>query len=153
MAPLYALDTNVYIRALRDGRALLELERFLLRVGPRARLHAVVAMELRAGARTPPRAAALADLVDAYAARDRLIVPSFDAWMQAGRVLADLAVRERFDAAAARPSFVNDVVIAASCREAGVTLVTESHADFARIRRRLRGFTVTAPWPGRAARG
>jgi len=46
-------------------------------------------------------------------------------------------------------SFVNDVLIAASCAEAGVTLVTDNARDFARIGAVLR-FGVTAPWPADA---
>lgn len=133
--------------------ARLALAEFLLRVGPCVRLLAVVAMELRAGARTRAQQTALtaqtalAALIGAYTRRDLLVVPSAHAWDQAGRVLADLAVKERFDTVAAPASFPNDVLIATSCREVGATLVTENHADFARIRRHLRGLRISAPWP------
>ena len=148
MAPLYAVDTNLYIRALWSAEELLALRRFLLRIGSRIRLHAVVAMELRAGARTRAQETVLAALFEPYVERDRLLVPRFEAYQQAGRVMADLAVEERFDAGAAGTSFTNDVVIAASCRETGVTLVTGTYGDFARIKRHLRGFRVESPWPG-----
>lgn len=147
MPELFALDTNLYIGALRDPDVRQELDRFLGRVGSRIRLHAVVAMELRAGARMPSQRAAVVSLTASDISRNRLLVPSFDAYEQAGRIIADLAVKERFDGGA-MPSFANDVVLATSCREAGVTLVTANHADFARIGRHLRGFRVAAPWPG-----
>jgi hypothetical protein len=44
------------------------------------------------------------------------------------------------------PSFVDDVLIAASCAESGVTLVTDNTRDFGRIGAVLR-FGVAAPWP------
>ena len=146
MPRLYALDTNLYIRALRDRDARRELAQFLGRVGSGIRLHAVVAMELRAGARTPIQRAELNSLIAADAMRDRGVTPSFEAYQEAGRVIADLAVKERFDATAV-PSFVNDTLIAASCREAGVTLVTANQSDFARIARHLRDFRASPPWP------
>ncbi|MBA3888990.1 MAG: type II toxin-antitoxin system VapC family toxin [Gemmatimonadaceae bacterium] len=146
MPEIFALDTNLYIGALRGDEVRQELGRFLGRVGPRMRLHAVVAMELRAGARTPAQRAAVVSLTAADISRDRVVTPSLDAYVQAGRVIADLAVKERFDAGAA-PSFANDVLIATACREVGVTLVTANHGDFTRIGRHLRGFRVAAPWP------
>lgn len=146
---LYAIDTNVYIGALRDREQRRELGEFLLRAGRRVRLHPVVTMELRAGARTAAQRVALGALVAAHASRDRGLVPSADAYDEAGRVLADLATKERFDPGAAAPSFRADVLLATSCREAGATLVTANHADFARIARHLRGLRVAAPWPAR----
>lgn len=142
MADLYALDTNVYIRAVRDSGARVRLKRFLLRSGHRVRLSAVVALELRAGARTPTQERAVDALLAPYASRDRVLAPSFEAFVQAGRVVAALAPRERMTQPA--PSFTNDVILASSCREAGAVLVTENQADFAAIQRHLRGFRFGA---------
>ena len=147
MADLYAIDTNVYIRALRDTAELRRLKQFLRRAGTRLHVHAVVAMELRAGARTEAHRDALDELIAAYAERRRVVVPSFDGFVQAGRVLADLAAHEHVALATAPRSLQNDVLIATSCREHGVRLVTDNHADFAAIRRHLRGFTFDDPWP------
>ena len=41
-------------------------------------------------------------------------------------------------------SLVNDVLIATSCREARVRLVTENAGDFATLQRHLRGFRFVA---------
>lgn len=147
MATLYALDTNVYIHALRDPAALAALKRFLLRTGLRVRVPGIVAMALRAGALTPAQEQRVEALIGAHASRGRTIAPSFAACVQAGRVLADLARHERMPVADAPRSLVADVLLAASCREADVTLVTGNHGDFARIARHLRGFRCTAPWP------
>lgn len=54
---------------------------------------------------------------------------------------AALAARERTTAAA---PLTNDVILASSCREAGVTLVTGNPRDFAAIQRHLHGFRFEA---------
>jgi predicted nucleic acid-binding protein len=82
-------------------------------------------------------------LLSPYASRDRVVVPTFDAFTQAGRVVAVLASRERMTQPSA--SFTNDALLAGSCRDAGVVLVTENHGDFAAIQRHLRGFRFSAP--------
>jgi predicted nucleic acid-binding protein len=139
VAELYALDANVYIRALRDRDRLSLLKRFLIRSGMRVRVNAVVALELQAGARTPSQERAVSDLVESYVARNRVIVPSFEAYRQGGRVLAALAAREGEDTSRSG-SLVNDVMIATSCREAGIRLITENVEHFAAVQRHLRGF-------------
>ena len=139
MAELHALDTNIYIRAFRDRDRMAQLKRFLIRTGTRVRMSAVVALELRAGARTASHEQAVRNLIAPYTERDRVLVPSHEAYMESGRVLAALAAREGHDLSLAG-SLVNDVLIAASCREAGACLVTENGRDFAAIQRHLRGF-------------
>ena len=81
----------------------------------------------------------MSDLLAAYGERDRVIVPSFEAYRQGGRVLAALAVREGMDSSRSG-SLVNDVIIATSCREAGIRLITENVEHFAAVQRHLRGF-------------
>lgn len=143
MADLLALDTNVYIDALRESGHLARLKRFLIRAGLKVRVPAVVALELRAGARTGAQRSAIEDLLAAYVARDRVIVPSFTAFAESGRVLAELAVREGVELSRAG-SLVNDVLLAASCREVGAQLITENTRDFAAVQRHLRGFRFTS---------
>jgi len=108
-------------------------------MGLRVRANAVVALELQAGARSSRHERAVADLLDSYVQRDRVIVPTFEAYRQGGRVLASLATNEGVDVSRAG-SLVNDVLIATSCREAGVRLVTENSNHFALVQRYLRGF-------------
>lgn len=140
MADSYALDTNVYIVALREAPRLARLKEFHLRFGTRARLNAIVAMELRAGVRTDDHARAVEALVAPYARRDRVIVPTFEAFVQAGRVLAALASKERLTLVSHGSSLASDALLASSCREAGAILVTENVRHFAAIQRQLRGF-------------
>lgn len=140
MADRYALDTNVYVQALRNGVALARLKRFLTRAGHRVELHAVVALELRAGAVSGQHERALDALFAPYVVRSRVTVPTLDACLQAGRVLAALATKERVRLASAPAGYSHDALIAASCREAGVVLVTDNVRDFAAVQRHLRGF-------------
>jgi hypothetical protein len=91
----------------------------------------------------PSKERAVSDLLESYVARDRVIVPSFEAYRQGGRVLAALAVRERMDTSRSG-SLVNDVMTATSCREAGIRLITESIEHFAAVQRHLRGFCFAA---------
>jgi predicted nucleic acid-binding protein len=141
----FAIDSSVYIEALRDRARLLDLKGFLGRAGLRVLVAGVVALELRAGARTEPQAAALNSLLDPYVQRDRMFGVSFDAFWQAGRVLCALAPR------GTRGEFprhlTHDAMLAASCRETRVTLITRNARDFARVQRYLRGFRFTQPWP------
>ena len=44
------------------------------------------------------------------------------------------------------PSFVNDVMLAMSCRETGAVLITGNTRDFARIAS-VRAFDFVPPWP------
>ena len=143
MAELYALDTNVYIRALRVRESMVALRGFLLRVGTRLRMNAVVAQELRAGAVTQAHEGAVSELLGAYSRRERVILPSFGAHVEAGRVLAALHRSEGVQLSRAG-SLVHDVLLATSCREASVCLVTENVGDFAAAQRHLRGFRFVA---------
>jgi predicted nucleic acid-binding protein len=149
---LFAIDTSVYIRALRNTDALAELKAFRKRAGLRLAVAAVVAMELGAGAITDEHEASVDELVAPYVARGMVLPVSFEACRQAGRVLAALSRHEHIDLARAARSLTNDVLIAASCREAGVVLVTDNARDFSAIQRHLRGFRFVSPWPLTAAR-
>jgi predicted nucleic acid-binding protein len=100
---------------------------------------------LRAGVRSVEQRRALDNLVGAFERRDRVLVPTLSAFLEAGRVLSDLAVREQFTHGPGTRSLLNDALIATTCREAQVTLATDNHDHFSRIRRHLRGFRFVAP--------
>ena len=61
-------------------------------------------------------------------------------------MLAALAAREGADAVRRNRSLANDTLLAASCREGGLTLIS-SDADFDRIQPLLVGLRVVKPWP------
>ena len=146
VADLYVLDTNVYVCALRHRDELRHLERFLLRAGMRVRLAGVVVMELLAGAGSPEHIDATKALFAPYRVRGWTTAPSFDACAEAGRALAELAIRARGGRRTIAPSLVNAALLAASCREAGAVLVTKNVADVVALQPRMRGFRFVAPW-------
>ena len=143
----YALDSNVYISAFRDPSKALELKQFLAGALSFTYFLAPVAQELRAGVQTRAQLTAFGSIIDPFERRRRLIAPSAHAYIEGGRILAELRAKERSRTQAPTSSFVNDVMIAVSCRENGLTLVTNNASDFARIRQALRSFSFVAPWP------
>ena len=145
----FVLDTNVYIDAFRDpvrGEDFRQSYRALL---PWIYMSSVVVEELLAGAETAAHARALdRNVLRLFERTGRITAPSRQSWKRSGNVLATLARREGIDLRRVAKSFVNDILIALSCREAGFTLVTRNLDDFARIRRAV-VFDFTAPWPSR----
>ncbi|MEP7002780.1 MAG: hypothetical protein ABI969_19975 [bacterium] len=147
MPDVYAIDSCVYIPALRNADALAALKQFL-RVGrSRVVIAGVVAMELRAGAPTPDHVNAVEALLTPYALRNRAFGASHAAHKEAGRVLSALVARERIVLAQASRSLTADVLLATSCRERDVVLITNNNRDFSAIQRHLRGFRFIPPWP------
>jgi predicted nucleic acid-binding protein len=143
----YVLDTNLFIRASRDPDANAELQRFHQVFAPFEFLSAVVAQELRAGARSlPVRRLLERHVLHPFVRRDRVVTPSARAWHESGDLLADLAAEEGLEVSRVSKAFGNDVLLALSCREAGVVLVTDNDRGFERIRLRAR-FEFVAPWP------
>src|SRR5919108_970614 len=88
----YTVDTNLYIRALRDTRDETALGRFHAAFGPFEYLTSVVVFELRAG--SPARDRRRLDHVFAPFERTRrVLAPSYSAWKHAGAILAELVER------------------------------------------------------------
>ena len=143
----YTLDANLYIRAFRDPAANAELRLFHTAFAPFEYLSAVVVQELRAGARGAGAAEKLErDLFAPFERSGRVITPSYAAWRRSGVVLAALGAREGLDVGRVSNGFANDVLLAVTCREAGVTLVTANRRDFERIAR-VAPFEFVDPWP------
>ena len=143
----YALDTNIFIDAFRDDGAAAALDAFLRRALAVTFLNSVVVQELRAGARARKGALALQRAIFApFERRNRIVTPSAVAFKESGRILAGLAARDGADAVRGNRSLANDALLAVSCREHGLTLIS-SDADFDRIRPLLVGFRFVRPWP------
>lgn len=143
----YTLDTNLFVRGFRELSANHALETFHTAFAPFEWLTAVVAHELRAGARTTAVARVLQqNVLDVFERRGRLLTPSYDAWQRSGEALARLAATEGLDLGRVPKSFVNDVLLAATCRENGVVLITENARDFLRISA-VAPFEFVPPWP------
>ena len=146
----YVLDTNCYIDASHDPAALAALQEFAGRAAPGLYLSSIVAAELRGGARSARDRKVLEDRVlGPFARRDRLLTPSAAAWDALGRTIAALRDREGLQRSQVPRSFAFDVLLAYSCREQGVVLVTGNSRDMARIRR-VFTFDYVAPYPDAA---
>jgi predicted nucleic acid-binding protein len=143
----YALDSNCYIDAAREPAANAALEAFTAREAPRLYLSSVVAAELRAGARSPRDLRQLEEhVLGPFVRRGRILTPSGTAWDALGLTLSQLRAEGSLDLASVPRGFVFDVLIAFSCREAGVVLITRNARDMERIRSVFR-FEFVAPFP------
>lgn len=143
----YALDTNIFIQADRDGAWAEQLVGFYAAFLPVTFLHAVVVQELLLGAVDARRGRALYDgYVAPFEARQRVVTPSYTSWRRSGEVVATLVQRRQLSPGGFGRSFLNDVLLAVSCREAGLVLITTNAADFSRIRT-VEPFRFVAPWP------
>lgn len=143
----YVLDTNLFVRGFRDAAANTDLQRFHLLFAPFEYLSSVVAQELLAGCRTSAdRHALYRNVLNVYGRRGRVVTPSRSAWERSGDVLAALARREGLELQRVSKALGNDILLALSCRESGLVLITDNDRDFARIARIL-PFRFMAPWP------
>jgi predicted nucleic acid-binding protein len=143
----FVLDTNIYIAAARDsdfGAALVQFARSCL---PQMYLHAVVAQELIAGT-IHDRAARQLErgIIGPFEKRGRLIVPTYRSWKRSGEIIAKLIRARKLTVGGVPRSFMNDAVLAASCRETGVTIITLNEGDFRRIAS-VEGVDFEVPWP------
>ena len=145
----YALDTNIFIDGFRNEDAQAEVFAFLNRALPFTYLSAVVMQELAAGARTAQAAREVRrGVFEPFERRRRVFAPSATAFVESGRVLAAIAAREGWHVFDENPSLLNDALIAASCCEQGITLITKD-GDFKRLSPFVSGFRYAAPWPER----
>lgn len=143
----FVIDTSCYIDASHDPAALAALQEFAGRAAPGLYLSSVVAAELRGGARSARDRKVLEDRVlGPFARRDRLLTPGTAAWDALGRTLGALRDREGLQLSQVPRSFAFDVLLAYSCREHGVILVTGNTRDMKRIRR-VFTFEYIAPYP------
>lgn len=140
----YTVDTNLYIDALRTAEGKIALSAFHAAYAPFEHLSAVVAQELRAGVRGSAAARLEDSILAPFERRGRLVTPTYAAWKETGRVLAELIAPTGWNTVSR--SFVNDVLLAMSCRESGIVLVTKNVDDCARIAA-VRAFDFVAPWP------
>ena len=143
----YVLDTNVYVAADRDVGWAEELARFSSAYLPFIHFHAVVAQELLAGAIDQRRERLIDEsLMMPFERRGRIITPGFTAWKGAGHILSRLVQRKLLSPGGFKRSFLADCLLATSCREHGLTLITLNRGDFDLIRR-VHTFEYTEPWP------
>ena len=143
----YTLDTNIFIDGFRSEEAQAAVFAFFQRALPFTHLSAVVMQELAAGARTSEAVREVQQGVfGPFERRRRVFAPSTAAFVESGRVIAAVAKREGWQLLDENPSLLNDALIATSCREQGITLITND-GDFKRLAPLVRGFRYAAPWP------
>jgi predicted nucleic acid-binding protein len=143
----FALDTNLYIRAIREATAAAELQSFYSTFAPVTYLSSVVLHELLVGATSVAKSREIREAVaDPFRRTRRVFTPSADAWGTAADAIAAMARREKRELRSLPKSLVNDYLLAASCRESGLVLVTHNSADFEEIRRYIK-VQFTVPWP------
>lgn len=147
---MYLLDTNLYIRALNEpvfGDALADFQQAHLQA---LWVSAVVVFEVTVGARDAEHAAAWERwLVRPFHKRERVLLPGDTTWRIAAEARRRLRSSKRYDASLALASFQNDLLIAATCRERGATLITANARDFEIIERVIPLRFVTS-FPARA---
>lgn len=143
----YALDTNIFIDAFRTEDAQVALFAFLERALPFTYLSAVVMQELAAGARTAETFRELQrGVFEPFRLRRRVFAPTPASFVDSGRAIASLARTEGWQRMTARAPVLNDALLAVSCRDYGITLITMDK-DFARIAPFVRGLRYVESWP------
>jgi predicted nucleic acid-binding protein len=143
----YVLDTNLYIRAFRSEPDARELEVFYTAFIPVTYLSSIVVHELLVGATTPAKVREIRDqVVHPLQRTRRIITPSHTAWDLSADAIARMVRSTHRELRTLPKSLIHDYLLAASCREAGVTLVTGNITDFEAIRRYVK-FEFRAPWP------
>jgi predicted nucleic acid-binding protein len=146
-SPKFVLDAHLFIDAFRDPAAKEALQRFHYTCAPFEYFSVVVAQELRAGIKRPGERDALErHVLSVFERSGRIITPSARAWHRSGDVLAAMGQQEALQLTRVSKAFVNDVLLAISCSEAGCVLVTNNERDFARIRK-FAEFDFVKPWP------
>jgi len=131
---IHLIDSNVYIHGFRDSAFGESLRQFHRKQLPRMVLSAIVVHELLVGAENAAKEKSLRrGLIAPFRTRQRLHVPARQTWEMAASI--DLRLRKRADLASKLQtrSFANDMLIAASARELGATILTENSDDFSII--------------------
>jgi predicted nucleic acid-binding protein len=144
---VYLLDSNIYIRAFTRGGEDPAFRAFHQAALPRLILSAVVVHELLVGAQTPAhRRQVERGLIEPFRSRRRVHAPTLGTWALAAQFDRDLRGLGMFSGSLAQRSFANDLLLAATARELGATIVTHNLADFELIGR-VTQLKAVGPWP------
>lgn len=144
---MFLLDTNVYIDSFNDPAFGAEFRRFHQANLPRLVLSAVVAHEILVGANDANRLRAFEQgLLEPFRSRRRVHAPSLRTWELAARIDRALRRLGGFAGSLGTRAFANDMLIAATARELGATIVTRNLSDF-RVIARVLPVRFEPPWP------
>ena len=143
-----ALDTQLYVGAIRDGQSLAALRGFLEKAGMAVWGLSIVAEELLSGSTSSAMFEMINRLAIApFEQHGRVLTPDHEAWKAAG--LATSRLRQARRMTTLSDASTNDLLIAATCAREEVTLITKNTSDFERIATVL-PFSFADPWPGLA---
>ena len=143
---MFLLDTNIYIAAFTRDPDHSGFRAFHAAALPQLILSAVVIHELRVGTRSTSKRRQLDALIAVFRTRRRLHVPSLATWQLAATIDQDLRELGGYTASLGQRSFANDILLAATARELGATIVTRNLADF-HVIRRVAPIKAVGPWP------
>jgi predicted nucleic acid-binding protein len=123
------LDSSIYISALRSETAAVALDQ--LTAETILWLSAVVLEELYAGASERGRGV-LERWEQDFNRAGRILVPNLSDWIQAGKVLSQLALKYDYEAIG-RSRLTNDALIAMSAARRGIRVITANAKDFRKL--------------------
>lgn len=131
---VYLIDTNIYIGAINDARIGAALAAFEQAALSQLAVSAIVAFELAVCARNRKHAETLERwLLRPFRGMGRFIVPSDRSWRIAAEITRAIRDDGRYAAKLSGRGFLNDVLLAATAREHGATLITANARDFGPI--------------------
>ncbi len=144
---MYLLDSNVYIRAFTRPDDVPDFQSFHRQQLPRILLSAVVVHELLVDATAPDRRRQVEKgLIEPYRSRGRIHTPALSTWELAAEADRRLRAFGTYSGSLLQRSFANDLLIAATARELGATILTYNTSDFLLIAR-VMPLKVSLPWP------
>ncbi|HEY0972066.1 MAG TPA: type II toxin-antitoxin system VapC family toxin [Gemmatimonadales bacterium] len=144
---MYLIDTSLYIHAERDPMFRDALRTFLSRAAAKVLVSSVVIHELLVGVTTrAAREAVVRDVVRPFSERRRIVETDTLVWREAALIVERLAAAGGYADRLKTASFRHDVLIAASCRRVGATLITANRKDFDLIAS-MRGFRFATALP------
>ena len=147
MVTPFVIDTNLYVYAEREPEVRDALRGFLRDQSARVVVSTVVLHELLVGAAEKKAHAAIERAVlTPFARRLRLLETSAVVWQEAATITRALRADGGYAGSLAAPSFHRDILIAASVRSVGATLVTTNARDFETIAK-VYGFRYTTHFP------
>jgi len=123
------LDTNIYIDYYKSDKFAAFFERTSENT---IYVSAVVVMELLSGAFTKSTIAPIDNLWNLARMSQKLIVPLWSDYVEAGRLLAKRQSQKGYEIKKTL-GLTNDVLIALSARRLGATVTTQNRKDFEAI--------------------
>ncbi|MBB4638535.1 type II toxin-antitoxin system VapC family toxin [Longimicrobium terrae] len=142
----YVIDTQLYVRAIRNRAEYEKLRAFTSAFSPSVYLCSVVAQELLAGSRPEEKRELMRTYIEPFEDLGRTVVPTHWEWRKAGTVLNGLRARGYTITAA----FTNDVLIACTANQIGAEVIHDNFRDYHAIQQLVR-FRHRTGYPTRDA--